>query len=114
MRAHVEAYIKWLDGPHPEERLQNFVRSKIAPEQRQRIFCRDLHECRYCGARNEPLTLDHIWPALYGGTDDDSNLLTCCKTCNTSKGSKTLAGWKGVPGRKCDTDYARKVMDGEQ
>jgi 5-methylcytosine-specific restriction endonuclease McrA len=109
MRLHVDAYIAWLDGPDEADKLPNFVRQQIKPKTRQRILCRDLHECRYCGARDEPLTIDHIWPAAYGGSDDDDNLLTCCKTCNSSKGAKTLAGWKGTPGRQYDTDYAMKI-----
>lgn len=68
----------------------------ISASKRTRIWCRDLHECQYCGARDKPLTIDHVIPESRGGTDDDSNLVTACKSCNSSKGTKTLEEWRGV------------------
>jgi len=49
--------------------------------------------CFYCGHRcvienqRHPLyfTVDHIVPKAAGGTNDYSNLLPCCRACNTMK-----------------------------
>jgi 5-methylcytosine-specific restriction endonuclease McrA len=33
-------------------------------------------------------TVDHVVPQSLGGTDDIENLVPCCKTCNSKKGSR--------------------------
>lgn len=53
------------------------------------IFERDGLQCGYCGS-DKNLCVDHVLPILLGGTDDDRNLLTACKKCNTGKGGRTL------------------------
>lgn len=71
-----------------------YIKTPIPQKTRIRIFCRDLHECRYCGARDKPLCIDHVVPEVRGGTMEDANLATACKPCNLSKGSKTLEEWR--------------------
>jgi hypothetical protein len=48
--------------------------------------------CNYCGATDN-LTLDHIFPQKHGGKDDAENLISACKSCNSSKGKKDLMEW---------------------
>lgn len=48
--------------------------------------------CTYCGSTDK-LSLDHIFPRRYGGTDTGDNLIYACKTCNSSKGKKDLMQW---------------------
>lgn len=55
---------------------------------RQRILKRDAGVCGYCG--REATTVDHIIAKVSGGTDDDSNLISCCVTCNSRKGARAL------------------------
>lgn len=40
--------------------------------------------CFYCG--EEATTVDHIVPRANGGTNTKSNLVPCCKLCNSTKG----------------------------
>lgn len=57
--------------------------------------------CAYCGT-DGPMTKDHVIPISRGGTDNASNVVPACKSCNSSKGNKTaveFAAWKG----KCQT-----------
>jgi len=54
--------------------------------------------CNYCGS-SEKLSLDHIFPKKYGGTDDAENLIYACKTCNSSKGKKDLIEWMTLRGK---------------
>jgi len=65
------------------------MRPYVAP----RIYRRDKHTCVYCGSRKK-LTIDHVVPVSKGGRHIDSNLVTCCNSCNLSKGDKTLDEWK--------------------
>jgi 5-methylcytosine-specific restriction endonuclease McrA len=37
---------------------------------------------------------DHVEPWSKGGPTKDENLVGACRTCNRSKGSKTLDQWK--------------------
>lgn len=55
---------------------------------RQRIFKRDNHECVYCGSVKN-LTIDHVIPKSRGGDNTWTNLVTCCRSCNTTKDNKT-------------------------
>lgn len=65
------------------------TRSPIAATKRVRIFARDGYRCVLCGADDpESLSLDHIVAWSRGGSDDDENLRTLCRTCNGSKGTK--------------------------
>jgi len=54
------------------------------------IFRRDNHTCQYCGARDVPLTIDHIVPKVLGGKDTWNNLVTACIHCNNKKGDNLL------------------------
>jgi hypothetical protein len=54
---------------------------------RYQILRRDNHACRYCGATapDVKLTVDHVVPEALGGSDDPTNLVTACETCNGGK-----------------------------
>jgi 5-methylcytosine-specific restriction endonuclease McrA len=66
---------------------------------RQRIFVRDGFTCRYCGydmtlhyayPHLQILTIDHVVPRYAGGTNDEGNLVTCCRRCNGRKGNRSV------------------------
>ena len=65
------------------------------------IYHRDRFLCVYCGIDPilpdahiplyaERLTLDHV---VNDGGHDPSNLVTCCRGCNDSKGKRSLLAW---------------------
>ncbi len=56
---------------------------------RKRILHRDNWLCRYCGQPAQ--SVDHVIAHSREGTDDESNLVACCRRCNSRKGAKTLA-----------------------
>jgi len=62
-------------------------------EIRARIFERDNYTCAYCSQYGGDLECDHIHPVALGGTHDDDNLTTACRSCNRSKGAKSLSEW---------------------
>jgi len=64
----------------------------IRPEKRLALYLRDGLACCYCGASVEQgirLTLDHLRPYANGGTNNATNLVTCCSTCNSSRGKRS-------------------------
>jgi 5-methylcytosine-specific restriction endonuclease McrA len=64
----------------------------ISKKKRHAIYMRDELSCIYCGdgPESQILTLDHLIPQELGGENNVSNLVTCCKSCNCMKGSKTI------------------------
>lgn len=67
----------------------------------QNLFLRDNYRCAYCGRHAaelnyrvelgvvEHLTRDHVWPLSRGGTDEWTNVVTACSTCNHFKDNRT-------------------------
>jgi hypothetical protein len=79
------------------ERQKAWQGSKwITPLRRLAIYLRDGLACVYCGAAVEDgaqLSLDHLKCHVNGGGNESSNLVTCCKRCNSSRGSRTVAAF---------------------
>lgn len=71
--------------------------SKRLGKMARQIKARDGFRCAYCGATEEssgaPLQLDHLTPRALGGLDVASNLVTCCRSCNSRRQKLTLAEW---------------------
>ena len=70
---------------------QNWIR----PEKRLAVYLRDSLACVWCQAGIEDegtvLTLDHVVPYAQGGLHDAANLVTACKRCNSSRGTRSVA-----------------------
>jgi 5-methylcytosine-specific restriction endonuclease McrA len=47
-------------------------------------------QCAYCGAKDVPLQIEHIYPRAKGGTNSITNLTLSCEKCNTKKGTKDI------------------------
>ena len=58
---------------------------------RRNVFIRDHYTCQYCSYpfNSKELTLDHVIPRSKGGKSGWDNMVTACKKCNLSKGSRT-------------------------
>lgn len=65
----------------------------IRQEKRLAIYLRDGMACAYCGATVEDestvLTLDHLRPYSTGGSNAAKNLVTACRRCNSSRGTRS-------------------------
>lgn len=74
-------------------------RQTLKTELRVYIWERDNRSCHYCGITlprpgkkgSFRTQTDHIIPHSQGGSDDPTNLVICCKTCNRSKADKDYA-----------------------
>lgn len=73
--------------PAPEGFADKYSHDPIGVPTRRRIYERDSHRCVLCATTNA-LSIDHIVPITKGGTSDDDNLRTLCKSCNSSKGNR--------------------------
>lgn len=51
------------------------------------------HRCAYCGS-DAPLTPDHDVPLSRGGSNDISNIVPACLSCNARKGGATAAEYR--------------------
>jgi len=63
-------------------------------DQRKRVLARDQYTCVYCNG--EATQVDHVIPRAKGGTHDLDNLVACCATCNSRKGSRSHASFLEV------------------
>jgi 5-methylcytosine-specific restriction endonuclease McrA len=65
---------------------------------RKNIIKRDRHTCQYCGDTTGPMTVDHLIPKSYGGSDTWENMVCACDRCNNKKGDRLpeAAGMKLV------------------
>jgi 5-methylcytosine-specific restriction endonuclease McrA len=58
------------------------------------LFARDSYRCQYCHRSQvelrarECLTRDHLQPLSRGGTNEWTNVVTACSSCNTRKGNR--------------------------
>jgi len=71
------------------------------------VYRRDRFRCRYCGADEVPLTVDHLIVWEEGGPSIESNLVACCRKCNKARGSMPYEEWLGSP-------YYKKVSQNLQ
>ena len=65
----------------------------IRPDKRLAIMMRDGFQCQYCGACVEDgiaMTLDHITPVHYYGSNKASNLITACMSCNSRRRDSSI------------------------
>lgn len=76
---------------------EKYMGVRIRPCLRLAIYLRDGFKCVYCekdlhGVSPETVTLDHLIPArMKHGHNKPTNLVTACRTCNSSRQDKP---WK--------------------
>ena len=68
---------------------------------RASVLWRDDFICQYCGfvgtwdKADGTIGVDHKVPSSRGGSDEASNLVACCRWCNSSKGTAIYPGeWR--------------------
>lgn len=75
---------------------------RISTFARRGIYLRDRLTCTWCGCQVtigahtsdvSAAALDHLVCYSAGGSDDPSNLVTACTSCNSRRGDTDLATW---------------------
>lgn len=61
------------------------------------VYRRDSYTCRYCGANDVPLSVDHLVLWEQGGPWTMENLVTSCKRDNKKRGQTSYADWLKNP-----------------
>ena len=87
----------------------------IRPEKRLAIYLRDEFRCVYCGrdlhnAAPCEINLDHIKPRSKGGNNEETNLVTSCKSCNSSRGNKSITKFADEPTRRAIRRQTRRSL----
>ena len=74
--------------------------AKITPKNRMIAFMKTDFRCFYCGSKFKDdlwdACLDHVIPSSRGGVNNHSNLVPSCRSCNSSKSTKTLEEYRLV------------------
>lgn len=75
------------------------MRNNISAKKWLLVQSKTNSKCAYCGIDllsldNFNSTIDHIIPKSKGGRENIDNLLPCCRTCNTSKGKKSIEQYR--------------------
>ena len=87
------------------------------------IYMRDNFCCQYCGKdlkneKPENVTLDHLRCYCKGGSNHETNLVTACKACNSSRSDKVWTRFatggaiiriKNVRRRKLNAAFAKEL-----
>ena len=83
----------------------------IRPVSRLAIYLRDGFRCLYCcadlhGADPRDVTLDHLIARVDGGGNTAANLVTACRTCNSSRQDQ---GWTRFASPEARIEIRRNV-----
>lgn len=89
-----EAYDNWHGGCYVPTKKSDAERARkvLSTKVRLAVYKRDGFKCVRCGCSD--LTIDHIIPIAKGGTNEDNNLQTLCRSCNSKKGTKDNEDWQ--------------------
>ena len=76
---------------HPDIQGREYQQGTLAGyETREFLLEKWSRQCAYCGIKDVPLQIEHIYPRAKGGSNSITNLtLSCCK-CNRKKGTKEI------------------------
>ena len=69
-------YEKLKDEEFFRDSIRGFVREREVPG-----------GCYFCGA-TEHVSLEHLFPKIYGGPDEEGNMIWVCRSCNSSRGGR--------------------------
>lgn len=65
----------------------------IKPARRLAVYLRDGLACVYCGAAVEDgaqLSLDHLKCNVHGGGNENTNIVSACRRCKSSRGTRSV------------------------
>ena len=74
----------------------------LGKRKREEVLRKTNGACFYCGENLNPavVQIDHVFPQCKGGKNDIENLVPACRSCNSSKGGRSLEKFRLTRGRK--------------
>ena len=90
-RAHPEAVKAIIERRRAT--LQNAEINDLTYKEWETILREYGYRCAYCFLSG-PLSMDHIIPLSKGGDHTADNVVPACRSCNSSKGDKSLWAWE--------------------
>ena len=91
-----EVLVKSSDGTVAKAIIRKSAR-QIDQGTSWKVFKRDQYKCRYCGADDVPLTVDHLVLWENEGPSTENNLVSACRKCNKVRGNMSYADWLKHP-----------------
>lgn len=91
LAARYQEFVDWIVSSKIRQ-----GRVSVPTAMRSAVVERDGNECVYCGDKEGPFHLDHIWPVWRGGETSIDNLVVACRRCNLWKSGSTIQEWKGT------------------
>ena len=72
--------------------MSEIKRRKLSKQEREKIYHMCNGHCAYCGCHlnYKDMQVDHVKPLRVGGSDDISNMLPACRSCNHYKATLDL------------------------
>lgn len=92
-----------------QPKFKTATRARMSPHQRKRVWDKSKGRCWYCGTfmvRGRTFTVDHLTPCsvLRSMRPQDKNTITnlvpCCRKCNSAKGSLTVEQFRQLRTRQ--------------
>ena len=67
-------------------------RRRLSRPEREKVYQKCLGHCAYCGCALDykDMQIDHVKPLRVGGSDEISNMLPTCRSCNHYKATFDL------------------------
>jgi 5-methylcytosine-specific restriction endonuclease McrA len=100
-KEHLAAYNAAYIKTRPEANRQKWqrYRARQLANANYQISAKDMRRlysspCFYCGRKEESMTVDHVIPLIRGGANGIGNLVTACRSCNSSKQHWLLAEFR--------------------
>ena len=65
------------------------------------LLTKSKSRCWYCGVSltAKTMTIDHIVPQSETKNNNIENLVSCCQSCNSKKGNRSMAHFRRIMGR---------------
>lgn len=90
----IKSYVKSYRKENPDKKAQLENRRRVRKKgnggshtlEEWKLKCEEFNNlCAYCGLSGKPLTRDHVIPLSKGGSDNISNIMPACRSCNSRK-----------------------------